>query len=76
MITEATRNARAAADRFASDSGSKVGAIRQANQGIFAILPANSGGDTGEPGGFDANADSSLMKTVRVVTSVEYYLEK
>jgi uncharacterized protein len=76
MITEATRNARAAADRFASDSGSKVGAIRQANQGIFAILAANSGGDTGESNGFDANADSSLMKTVRVVTSVEYYLEK
>jgi uncharacterized protein len=35
MITEATRNARVAADRFASDSGSKVGAIRQANQGVF-----------------------------------------
>jgi len=33
MITEATRNARAAADRFAKDSGSKVGTIRQANQG-------------------------------------------
>jgi hypothetical protein len=33
MITEATRNARAAADRFAADSGSKVGSIRQASQG-------------------------------------------
>jgi uncharacterized protein len=76
MITEATRNARAAADRFASDSGSKVGSIRQANQGIFSILAANSGGDTGESGGFGGNADSSLMKTVRVVTSVEYYLQK
>lgn len=31
MITEATQNARAAAARFASDSGSKVGSIRQAN---------------------------------------------
>ena len=38
MITEATRNARAAAARFASDSGSKVGSIRQANQGVFAIF--------------------------------------
>jgi hypothetical protein len=77
MITEATRNARSAADRFASDSGSKVGAIRQANQGIFSILAANSGSDTGEPGepGIDS-ADSSLMKTVRVVSSVEYYLDK
>jgi hypothetical protein len=45
-------------------------------QGIFSILAANSGGDTGGNDGFEGNADSSLMKTVRVVTSVEYYLEK
>ena len=74
MITEATRNARAAADRFASDSGSKVGSIRQANQGVFSILPEDQGGDAGEPG--YSNGDSSIMKTVRVVTSVDYYLEK
>jgi uncharacterized protein len=75
MITEATRNARAAADRFASDSGSKVGAIRQANQGVFSILAADEGSAPGEgpDGGF--GADSSMMKTVRVVTTVEYYLE-
>ena len=75
MITEATRNARAAADRFASDSGSKVGSIRQANQGVFSILPADQGSGTGE-GGDAYAADSSLMKTVRVVTSVQYYLDK
>ena len=73
MITEATRNARAAAARFASDSGSKVGSIRQANQGFFSILPADQSGDAGE-GGF--SADSSFMKTVRVVTTVEYYLNQ
>lgn len=75
MITEATRNARAAAGRFASDSGSRVGSIRQATQGIFSILAANSGGDTGEYG-YQNNDENSLMKTVRVVTSVEYYLNK
>jgi uncharacterized protein len=76
MITEATRNARAAADRFAADSGSKVGSIRQANQGVFSILAAEQGSDAGEarPGNF--GADSSLMKTVRIVTTVEYYLDK
>jgi hypothetical protein len=74
MITEATRNARAAADRFASDSGSKVGSIRQANQGAFSILPEDQASDGGE-GGY-GGADSSVMKTVRVVTSVDYYLEK
>ena len=78
MISEATRNARAAADRFALDSNSRVGAIRQANQGVFSILPADRGsadasaeGTAGDPG-----ADSSLMKTVRIVTSVQYYLDK
>lgn len=74
MITEATRNARAAASRFAADSGSKVGSIRQASQGVFSILPADQSGETGEPGG--SFGDSSLMKTVRVVTSVQYYLDK
>lgn len=74
MITEATRNARAAADRFAADSGSQVGSIRQATQGVFSILPADQGDSEGEYGGYSAG--SSLMKTVRVVTSVQYYLEK
>jgi hypothetical protein len=73
MITEATRNARAAADRFALDSGSKVGSIRQANQGVFSILAADQGSESGE-GNF--TADASLMKTVRVVTSVQYYLSQ
>jgi hypothetical protein len=79
IITEATKSARAAAERFAVDSGSKVGSIRQANQGIFSILPANSGGDTGGSdggGNYGFNPESSLMKTVRVVTSVQYYFEK
>lgn len=75
MITEATRNARAAAARFASDSGSRVGSIRQATQGVFSILAANAGGDSGEYS-YQANDESSIMKSVRVVTSVEYYLVK
>jgi len=75
MISEATRNARAAADRFALDSGSRVGAIRQANQGVFSISAADQGGGMDESGSEGSlPGDSSLMKTVRVVTSVEYYL--
>src|ERR1700742_1267971 len=74
MITEATRNARAAADRFASDSGSRVGAIRTANQGVFSILSANSGSASTDQPGMD-NADTSINKTVRVVSSIDYYLE-
>ena len=76
MITEATRNAHAAADRFASDSGSRVGSIRQATQGIFSILAANAASDTGESGYGNNEDETSIMKIVRVVTSVEYYLDR
>lgn len=81
MITEATRNARTAAERFAQDSGSRVGRIRQAWQGVFSISQANSGSVNTDQAdaapGYDSNGgDSSIMKTVRVVTSVDYYLEK
>ena len=75
MITEATRNARTAAGRFASDSNSRVGAIRTADQGVFSILPADTGGALNDFGG-GPGGDSSLKKVVRVVTSVQYYLEK
>jgi len=71
MITEATRNARASADRFAADSGSQVGSIRSANQGVFSISAV--GGSDGDGGG-GGNADASIMKTVRVVATVDYYL--
>jgi uncharacterized protein len=79
MITEATKNARASADRFAADSGSQVGSIRSANQGVFSISAAsasveNAPDEAGSDSGTDAQADSSLMKKVRVVATVDYYL--
>lgn len=79
MITEATRNARASADRFAADSGSQVGSIRSANQGVFSIAanePGNAGLALDEGGGNDGQADASIMKKVRVVSTIDYYLEK
>jgi hypothetical protein len=74
MITEATKNARASADRFAQDSGSKVGEIRSANQGVFSISAANAGSATGEEGAVDTSGDGSIMKKVRVVSTIDYYL--
>jgi hypothetical protein len=76
MITEATRNARASADRFAADSGSQVGSIRDANQGVFSISASNAGSSTGDEGGYssDQQAEASIMKKVRVVSTIDYYL--
>ncbi len=77
MITEATRNARASADRFAADSGSLVGSIKSANQGVFSISAADSVSvaDPSEDGGGGDQADASIMKKVRVVATVDYYLK-
>lgn len=68
MIAEATKNAREAAAQFAADSGAKLGGIRNASQGYFSILPGSQ-----TPG---ADESTQLNKTVRIVTSVDYQLEK
>lgn len=62
MIEEATKNARAAAEKFARDSDSKLGKIRNASQGQFSIS--------------DRDAYTPYIKSVRVVTTVNYYLKK
>ena len=67
MLAEATARAREAAEEFALASGSAVGKIRRANQGVFQILPRDPA-----PGQQEQN---QLFKTVRVVTTVEYLLE-
>jgi hypothetical protein len=66
MIAEATKNARLAAQKFAEDSGAKVGDIKNASQGLFTINARDND-----------NADESqfIDKRLRVVTTVEYYLE-
>ena len=61
MIEEATQNAREAAEKFAKDSGSRLGKIKNANQGTFTIENRDS--------------NTPYIKKVRVVTSVTYYLK-
>lgn len=74
MITEATRNAREAAERFAQDSGSKVGTIRQASQGLFTISSADAAGEG--QAGFNGQNNSTILQKVRVVTTIQYYLQQ
>jgi hypothetical protein len=61
MIEEATRNARESAMKFAADSKSTLGKIRRANQGQFSIS--------------DRDASTPHIKRVRVVSTIEYYLQ-
>lgn len=67
MIAESTARAREAAEQFARDSHSALGGIRQANQGVFEILPRDQA-----PG---ISQESQIAKTVRVVSTVEYFLK-
>jgi hypothetical protein len=60
MIEEATKNARAVAEKFARDSNSKLGKIKSASQGEFSIE--------------DRDSNTPYIKQVRVVSTVEYYL--
>lgn len=62
MIEEATRNARASAIKFAEDSESHLGKIKDASQGTFTIT--------------DRDSNTPYIKKVRVVTSVTYYLAR
>jgi len=60
MFKEATLNARAAAQTFADDSQSNLGKIKNATQGQFSI--------------YDRDKNLLHIKKVRVVSTVEYYL--
>ena len=66
MIAEATARAREAAEQFASDAGAGIAGIRRANQGVFEILPRDQA-----PG---ISQESQIVKTVRVVSTVDYLL--
>lgn len=61
MIAEANKNAKEAAEQFAKDSDSKLGKIKQAQQGLFTIE--------------DRDRNTPQKKTVRVVTYVTYQLK-
>lgn len=66
MLTEATKRAREAAEKFATESGAKVGDIQSANQGIFEVSPAVEIPND--------RPEKQLDKKVRVVTTITYFL--
>jgi len=61
MVEEATKNARATAEKFAADSNSKLGDIRKASQGQFTIE--------------NRDDNTPYIKRVRVVSTIEYALD-
>lgn len=70
MVAEATTDARNAAEQFAKDSGTGVGGIKSATQGYFSIEARD-----GDQGGGGFGVADSPYKKVRVVTTVDFYLD-
>jgi len=70
MLATATQSAKLVAAQFAKDSDSKLGNIRRANQGVFELRSRDSSGNN------SGNEASSINKTVRLVTTIDYYLAK
>lgn len=66
MLDTATQNAREAGKSFAKIAKSNLGTIRKAQQGLFTISSA---------GAVPEYDDSSMMKKVRVVTSIQFFLD-
>lgn len=66
MIAEATASARESASQFAKDAKTELGDLRRANQGVFQILARDQA-----PG---VSEQQHPTKTVRVVSTVQYYL--
>lgn len=68
MLSHATDSAKEAARIFAKNSHSELGSIKNASQGLFTITSADGG-----TGGYDDG--SNMMKKVRVVTSVQFFIQ-
>lgn len=70
LLAAATRNARETAQRFADDASTRVGRIRDANQGSIQIF-GSDGNNESSP----YSPTSTPTKTIRVVSTFEFELE-
>jgi uncharacterized protein len=68
MLTDATKRAKEAADKFALESGAIVGDIQSANQGVIDISPSVEIPND--------RPEKQIMKKVRVVTTITYFLKR
>lgn len=70
LLAEATKNARTMAEQFAADSGTRVGRLRSANQGMIQIFGTDGHDESGPFSAF-----STPVKKIRVVSTLEFDLE-
>jgi len=73
MISEATKNAREAALKFATENDTSLDRLKKANQGLFSIVDRTASLSAGEGGYSSSTVD--IYKNVRVVISAEYSIK-
>lgn len=71
MLAEAAKDAKTRAEQLVSNSGSRLGTLRSAHQGVFQITPAlsNTCSDYGECD------TSSREKAIKAIVTMEYGIE-
>ena len=75
LIGAATRNAQQRAQEFARNGNANVGTMRSASQGAFYILPAGASVDSSDYGYGGTYDKSTILKTARVVVTIDYAIE-
>lgn len=76
LIGAATKNAQARAEEFAKNGNASVGAMRSASQGAFYILPVGASVDSSDYGYGGTYDKSTILKTARVVVTIDYNIER
>ena len=68
LLGEATRNAKQRAEQLAKNSGSEVGVLTSADQGIFQITPVHST-EVSDSGTYDT---TTIEKSIKAVVTMEF----
>ena len=71
MLAEATRNARARAEQIATNGGSGIAQLHDADMGVFQITPLHSNDTSGE----GMSDTSSRRKTITAVVTATFLLK-
>jgi hypothetical protein len=72
MLGQATEDARRRAEELAQGSGSSIGPLRHARQGVFQITPAHST----EISDYGRNDTSSREKAIKAVVTIRYAINQ
>ncbi len=71
MIGEASKDAKKRAEQLANNTGSSVGGLKSAEQGVFQITPLHST-EVSDFGSYDL---SSIKKSIKAVVTMQYYID-